>query len=133
MTIKPYFDYTLDPVDKTAKKVTSQDGCTDTVYMTSAEEVLPILDKLQKRQKELREILGIKTRSQLKNRKYYRKYPVCIKCNNKMKIQTYNINNEEAFQELLLNGHKIQEFTQIYIKLKKLGKKPNRHKKMRWS
>jgi hypothetical protein len=105
------FDYSSIPVNKIAALVTTQGGCSDQ-HSVTREGVKEILGKLQKRQAELKESLGIKTKSQLKNRKYYRKHP----------RQSYNLHNNRLFEELLENGLRIQEFANVLAEMKKTHK-----------
>lgn len=100
------FDYSQEAINKIAKIVTSQAGCSAD-FLLDREGLIEIDKKLRGRHKELKKKLGIKNRRQMKNRKYYRKHPK----------QGYNI-DKQLFQELLELGLRIQEFSNILRELK---------------
>ena len=116
------FDYTLDPINQTAKIVVSQCGCSETVFIEHHRELLPIIERLKKRQAELKKKLGITTKQQWKNRKYYNKYPTYTTKKNKLKVQRYE-KDITVFQEMLCNGEQISKLTKIYTKLKRDNQK----------
>lgn len=90
------------PVDKTAAIVANQSGCTRSVLMQDREELIATVERIKKRRAELAVILGIKTKSQKKNRLYYRTNPK----------QNYRIKNKDAYQEYLETGIKMKELYQ---------------------
>ena len=100
------FDYSLEAINKIAKMVTSQKGCLDDVFI-DRDDLIKILHRLYNRQKKLKEALGIKNRSQLKNRKYYRLHHQ----------QDYNI-DKKLFRKLLDNGDRIQDICLILKSIK---------------
>ena len=104
------FDYTLNPVDKTARIVTSQSGCTDSVTI-GINGMRSIIHKLQKRQQELKLALGITNKKQLKNRKYYRNHKYRPRSN-------YNTEDPHLFRELLENGLRMKEIGCILAEMK---------------
>ena len=95
------------PVNRTAACVVSQSGCVDGKPVDD-DELHAIILKLAKRQYELKKKLGIRNRSQLKNRKYFRKYD----------SKKYYIADKKLFEELLENGLRINELADIKRRLK---------------
>ena len=100
--------YSFNPINNSAQRVVSQTGCLKDVFI-DREGIISIVKRLHKRRSKLKEVLGIKNTSQLKNRKYYRKHP----------RQGYNTNNKELFQELLENGLRIKEMNDILADTKR--------------
>ena len=109
--------YALTPVNKQAAIIISQAGCTDSVLLSTREEIDAIVQKLDQRQNKIKEILGIKNKSQLKNRKYFRQQV----------RQNYKVKNKTLFIELLNNGAQINKMNKMKQnfphKLQKLSKK----------
>ena len=62
--------YASNPVDKIARTVTSQRGCTDSVIMSEKQEILDTVWRLKKRIKEIKNQLGVKNRTHWKELKY---------------------------------------------------------------
>ena len=99
--------YILDPINGTAKIVTSQKGCSDTMFIDIG-DIPPILARLKEERVELKNSLGIKNYSQLKNRMYYR-----------TNIKQNYVSDKIKFQRLLETGLQIKTFQDILSKMKK--------------
>ena len=95
---------TITPINKMAAIIVSQKGCSDTVLMENTEEMNETLEKLKLRQLQIKTVLGITKRCQLKNIKYYKKQ--------------YH-NELPLFQELLANGKAINDLMATIKKSKK--------------
>lgn len=95
--------YSLQPIDKTAARVVSQTNCSDDCLLHNRQEILETINRIKKRQVELKKLLGIKTKNQYKNRKYYRKHP----------RQRYNIKDKRAFEELMAINQKITDLQMV--------------------
>lgn len=105
------FNFSLEPINKITKIVTSQAGCANSLFISIADKQ-EIVERLKARQGELKKALGIKNKSQLKNRKYYRNHTG----------QNYNT-DKELFHELLENGLQIKEMIDILTEAKNSGRK----------
>ena len=99
------FDYSLEPINRTAGNVVSQKGCSDDLSIT-IDGTRATLRRLKNRQEVLKEKMGI-TPSQLHNRKRARIG----------KQNRYTVDGV-LFRELLENGLKIKELCEILHKLK---------------
>ena len=63
------FDYSLDPIDRVAKRVTNQEDCYDSCLL-DREGMIQVISNISKRREIIKEILGIKNKRKVKNLMY---------------------------------------------------------------
>jgi len=104
--IRSYLEKILlsEPVNALAKIVNAQTNCED-FQPLNADDIKVIIKKLVARQKEIR---GVMSRNQYKNRKHFRDGAK----------QRYNDVDRRLLQKAMENGQRINFFEELYVQLK---------------